>query len=46
MSNDSFRLVIAISAVLITLGYLASVDAQLMGMVVILEMIAGLGWLF
>ncbi|WJS84233.1 hypothetical protein [Paracoccus sp. TOH] len=45
MSADSFRLTLAICAVLAMLGYLASVDGQLMGLVVILGLFAGLVWL-
>jgi len=45
MSADRFRLALAICAILATLGYLASVDGQLMGLVVILGLLAGCDWL-
>ena len=45
MNADSFRLVLAICAVLVTMGYLASVDGQLMGIVFILGLICGCVWL-
>ena len=45
MSPDTFRVVLAICAVFVTLGYLASVDGQLMGLVFILGLIGGCVWL-